>query len=140
MVFGLISPAVCGIILSISLGGAATCPTLKNLAYLISTEKTMKKIKKIEIQDKVFEETYTAHIQSNGTNWLGWIPEVPKVKCEAPTEVVLLKTLEKRLHEALVAEEEAWEKQFKADVKAGKLDKFRKEALEDVRAGRVKYL
>ena len=100
----------------------------------------MKKIKKVEIQNKVFEESYTAHIQSNGTNWLGYIPEIPKVKCEAPTEVVLLKTLEKKLHEALVAEEEAWEKQFKADVKAGKLDKFRKEALEDVRAGRVKYL
>ena len=100
----------------------------------------MEKIKRVEIQDKVFEETYTAHIQSNGTNWLGWIPEVPKVKCEAPTEVLLLKTLEKRLHEALVDEEEAWEKQFEADVKAGKLDQFRKEALEDVRAGRFKYL
>ena len=100
----------------------------------------MKKIKKVEIQDKVFEETYTAHIQSNGINWLGWIPEVPKVKCEASTEVALLKTLEKKLREVLIAEEEAWEKQFEADVKAGKLDKFRKEALEDVRAGRVKYL
>ena len=100
----------------------------------------MEKIKKVEIQDKIFEETYTAHIQINGTNWLGWIPEVPKVKCEASTEAVLLKILEKKLHEALVAEEAAWEKQFEADVKAGKLDKFRKEALEDVRAGRVKYL
>ena len=100
----------------------------------------MKQIKTIEIQDKVFEETYTAHIQENSTSWLGWIPEVPKVKCEEQTEAVLLKTLEKELHEALVAEEEAWEKQFEEDVKAGKLDKFRKEALEDVRAGRFKYL
>lgn len=98
------------------------------------------KVKKVEIQDKVFEDTYTAHIQSNGTSWLGWIPEVPKVKCEEPTEAVLLKTLETKLHEALIAEEEAWEKQFEADVKAGKLDKFREEALEDVRAGRFKYL
>ena len=100
----------------------------------------MEKIKKVEIQDKVFEETYTAHIQNNGTNWLGWIPEVPKVRCEEPTETVLLKSLEIKLHEVLVAEEEAWEKQFAADVKAGKLDKFRKEALEDVRTGRFKYL
>ena len=100
----------------------------------------MEKIKKIEIHDKIFEETYTAHIQSNGTNWLGWIPEVPKVKCKEPTEAVLLKTLEKRLHDALVAEEEAWEKQFEADVKTGKLDKLREEALADVRAGRFKYL
>ena len=100
----------------------------------------MKKIKTVDIQDKVFEESYTAHIRKNGTNWLGWIPDVPKVKCEAPTESVLLKTLEKRLHEVLVAEEEAWEKQFEEDVKAGKLEHLRKEALEDVRAGRFKYL
>lgn len=100
----------------------------------------MEKIKKVEIQDKVFEETYTVHIQNNGTSWLGWIPEVPKVKCEEPTETGLLETLEKKLHEALVAEEEAWEKQFEADAKAGKLDKFREEAIEDVRAGRFKYL
>lgn len=100
----------------------------------------MEKIKKIEIHDKIFEETYTAHIQNTGTNWLGWILEVPKVKCEEPTEAVLLKTLEKRLHDALVAEEAAWEKQFEADVKTGKLDKLREEALADVRAGRFKYL
>ena len=100
----------------------------------------MKKIKKVEIHDKIFEETYTVHIQNNGTHWLGWIQEVPKVKCEEPTEAVLLKTLEKKLHEVLVAEEEAWEKQFEADVKAGKLDKLREEALADVRAGRFKYL
>ena len=100
----------------------------------------MKEIKTIEIQDKVFEETYTAHIQKNGANWLGWIPEVPEVKCEEQAEAVLLKTLEKELHEALVAEEEAWEKQFEEDVKAGKLDHLRKQALEDVKAGRFKYL
>ncbi len=100
----------------------------------------MGKIKKVEIHDKIFEETYTAHIQRNGTNWLGWIPEVPKVKCEEPTEAVLLKTLEKKLHEVLVAEEEAWEKQFEADVKTGKLDKLREEALADVRSGKFKYL
>lgn len=100
----------------------------------------MEKMKTIQIHDKVFEETYTAHIQRNGTSWLGWIPEVPKVKCGESTEAVLLKTLEKKLHEALVAEEEAWEKQFEKDVKAGKLDRLRDEALEDVRAGRFKYL
>ena len=100
----------------------------------------MKKIITVEIHDTVFEETYTAHIQKNGMNWLGWIPDVPKVKCEEPTKKTLLKTLEVKLHEALVAEEEAWEKQFEEDVKAGKLDHLREEALEEVRAGRFKYL
>ena len=46
----------------------------------------MEEIKTVEIHDKVFEETYTAHVEKNGTSWLGWIPEVPKVKCEEPTE------------------------------------------------------
>ena len=32
------------------------------------------------------------------------------------------------------------EKKFEADVKAGKLDKLREEALKDVQAGRFKYL
>ena len=100
----------------------------------------MEKIKTVEIQDKVFEETYTAHIEKNGASWLGWFPEIPEVRCEEPTEEVLLKTLEKRLHEALVAEEEAWEKQFEENVKTGKLEHLRKEALEDVKAGRFKYL
>ena len=84
----------------------------------------MEKIKTVEIHDQVFEETYTAHIQRNGANWLGWVPDVPEVKCEEPAETVFLKTLEKRLHESLVAEDEAWEKKFEGDVKAGKLDRL----------------
>ena len=100
----------------------------------------MEQIEKINIHDKVFEETYTAHIQRNGTSWLGWIPDVPKVKCEASTKKMLLKTLENKLHEALIAEEEAWEKKFEADVKAGKLEQLREEAIKDVQAGRFKYL
>ena len=96
----------------------------------------MKKVKKVDIQDKVFEETYTAHIQSNGTKWLGWIPDVPQVTCEAMTEVMLLKTLEKKLHEALVAEEEAWEKQFEEDVKAGRLDHLAEKAVKNYRDGK----
>ena len=100
----------------------------------------MEQIKKVDIHDNVFEETYTAHIRRNGTNWLGWIPAVPKVKCKAPTQKVLLKNLENKLHDALVAEEEAWEKKFEADVKAGKLEPLREEALKDVRMGRFKYL
>ena len=100
----------------------------------------MKKIKKVEIHNKVFEESYTAHIQKNGTNWLGWIPDVPKVKCEEFTEQALLKTLENRLHEALVAEEEAWEKRFEEDVKAGRLDHLSEQAVENYREGKYRSI
>ena len=96
----------------------------------------MEQIQIIEIEDPIYEETYTAHIQKNGVAWSGWIPEVPEVKCEENTQEELLQTLVKKLHETLVAEDEVWEKQIEEDVKAGKLDHLRKEALEDLRAGK----
>lgn len=96
----------------------------------------MEQIQIIEIEDPIYEETYTAHIQKNGAAWSGWIPEVPEVKCDENTQEELLKTLVKMLHETLVAEDAAWEKQIEEDVKAGKLDHLRKEALEDLRAGK----
>lgn len=95
----------------------------------------MEKIQTVEIEDPVYEETYTAHIQKNGAAWMGWIPEVPEVKCEENTQEELHKVLVKVLHKTLVAEDEAWEKQLEEDVKAGKLDHLRKEVLEDLRAG-----
>ena len=100
----------------------------------------MEEIKTVDIHDKVFEETYTAHIQRNGANWLGRIPDVPKVKCEAPTEAVLLEDLKKKLHEALVAEEDAWEKQFEEDVKAGRLDRLSEKAIKNYREGKYRSI
>ena len=64
---------------------------------------------------------------------------MPKVKCEEPTEA-LLKVLEKRLHEALVAEEEAWEKQFEEDVKAGLLDHYAEKAAKNYREGKYRSI
>ena len=90
----------------------------------------------VEIKDTVYEETYIAHIQKNGAAWMGWIPEVPEVKCEENTQEALLKTLATVLHQTLVAIDEAWEKQFEKDVKAGHLDALRKEALADLREGK----
>ena len=51
----------------------------------------MAKIQTVEIEDPVYEETYTAHIQKNGAAWMGWIPEVPEVKCEENTQEELHK-------------------------------------------------
>lgn len=96
----------------------------------------MEEIQIVEIEDPVYEETYTAHIQKNGASWMAWIPEVPEVSCEENTQEELLQTLIEKLHETLVAVDEAWEKQFEKDVKAGHLDDLRKEALADLRAGK----
>lgn len=91
----------------------------------------------IEIVDPVFEETYTAHIRKKSAGWRGWIPDVPEVECEGKTKTELLKRLAARLREALEAREEAWDKQLEANIKAGKLDHLREEALEEIKAGRV---
>ncbi len=98
----------------------------------------MEQMKTVDIHDKIFDETYIAHIQKNGANWLGQIQDVPIVKCEAPTETVLMKTLEKKLHEALIAEEEAWEEQFEEDVKAGRLDHLGDKAIKNYREGKYR--
>ena len=91
----------------------------------------------VEIVDPVFEETYIAHVTKKAAGWHGWIPSVPEVACEGKTKIELLKRLTTQLREALEAREEAWDKQLEADIKAGKLDHLRKEALEEIKAGRV---
>lgn len=97
-------------------------------------------IQPFDIEDPIFEESYTAYVTKRSSKWCGWIPDVPEVECEEKTKTELLKTLADRLHEALEAEEEEWNKLFGEAVKAGKFEPLREEALEDVRAGRFTYL
>ena len=101
---------------------------------------TMTSIRTFEIEDPVFEETYTAHVKKDSTGLTGWIPDVPEVECTAQTEEDLLKILLSALQEALETEEEEWKRQFKEAVKTGKFELLREEALEDVRTGRFTYL
>ena len=87
--------------------------------------------------DPVYEEPYAANITKKSNGWRGWIPDIPEVKCEAKTRSQLLKTLAIKLREVLASREEAWDKQLEADIKSGKLERLREEALEDIKAGRV---
>ena len=100
----------------------------------------MEKTQTVKIQYLDPLETYTAHIKKNGSAWIGWIPEVPEVRCEENTRTDLLKTLETELHAVLAAEWEEWCKQFEEDVNAGRLDHLGDKAVEDLRAGRCKDL
>ena len=100
----------------------------------------MEKIQTVEIYDAEYETTYTAHIQRNGSEWIGWIQEHPKVKCEESTQKALLETLETTLYETLEADWEAWDKQIEEDARTGRLDKLHEGILEDLRAGRCKDL
>ena len=81
-------------------------------ASILEQKAENTQIQTVEVIDPVFEETYTAHITKKLSKWYGWIPDVSEVACEAKTKKELLKTLTVKLHEALVAEEEKWEKKF----------------------------
>ena len=94
-------------------------------------------IQSVEIVDPVYEEPYAANITKKSSGWRGWIPDIPEVRCEAKTRSQLLKTLVTKLREVLASREEAWDKQLEADIKSGKLESLREEALEDIKAGRV---
>ena len=98
----------------------------------------MERIQTVEIQYLDPLETYTAYIQKNGSAWIGWIPEVPEVKCEESSRQKLLKTLKSELHTVLETEWEEWCKQFEEDVNTGRLDHLSEKALEDLRASRCK--
>ena len=94
-------------------------------------------IQSVEIVDSVYEEPYAAYITKKSSGWQGWIPDIPEVKCEAKTRSQLLKILATKLREVLESREEAWDKQLEADIKSGRLESLREEALEDIKAGRV---
>ena len=103
----------------------------------------MSQVHTIEVHEQGFDETYTVHTEQNADGWIGWIQELPEVKCQRKTKKELLKVLEIELHERLEAyrvEAEVWDKQFEEDAKAGKLERFAEEALTDFRAGKCENI
>ena len=75
-------------------------------------------------------------IEKNGTQWVGWIPEHPNIKCEKKTREAVQKQLPIKLHETLVEKEKEWEKQLKNDLETGKLDHLIEKAVENYNAGK----
>ncbi len=100
----------------------------------------MDHIQTVKIHDVEDGEIYTAKIEKNGKRWIGWIQEHPKVKYEADTQAVLLETLENTLYQVLEADWQAWDKQLKEDVKAGKLDAILKQVSVDFHVGKCEDL
>ena len=92
----------------------------------------------LEIEDPRFEETYTAYVTRTPSGWSGRIPDIPEIdKCEASTPKALLESLKDNLYEVLKTRSDAWDRQIEDDVKAGRLDHLREEALEEIKAGRA---
>ena len=103
----------------------------------------MSQVHTIEVQEHGFVETYTVYAEQSGKGWMGWIQELPEVNCERKTKTELLKVLEIELHKRLEiykTEAEVWDRQFEEDAKAGKFERFAKEALADFRAGKCEEI
>ena len=103
------------------------------------TEQRVKneRIYTIEIGEPEWGETYVVYVTKGLDKWSGWIPDVPEVdKCEGSTKKLLLIALKDQLSQVLEARADAWDRQIEEDIKAGRLEHLRKEALEDVKAGR----
>ena len=47
------------------------------------------------------QQTYTAVVKRDGTDWIGWIAEVPGVNCQEATRTELLASLRTTLAEAI---------------------------------------
>ena len=97
---------------------------------------TMTSIRTFEIEDPTFEETYTAYVKKDTIRWTGWIPHILEEEYTAKTEEDLREILADKLHEALVAEQEAWEKQLEEDAENGFLDHLSEKAVQNYQAGR----
>ncbi len=88
------------------------------------------------IYNKLFDETYTAHIQKNGEGWEGSIMEHPEVECVAETAEVVQQKLPDMLEQTLIAKEKAWDQQIMEDMEAGRLDHLIEKAIQDYKAGK----
>ncbi len=61
------------------------------------------------IHNKLFDETFTAHIEKNGTAWVGLVPDIPELKCHGDTVEAVEQKLPGEVNQELLREEEAWE-------------------------------
>ena len=103
----------------------------------------MEKVVSHSMEKQGIGETYTFHIQRNGEGWIGWIQEIPEVTVEEGTREKLVNTLTSEFKRTLIEYEiqaEMWDKQFEEDVKAGRLDKFAEEAIQDFQEGKCEEI
>ena len=88
------------------------------------------------IYNELFDETYTAHIQQNGTGWEGRVVDFPEIECVEETAEAVQQKLPDMLQQTLVVKEEALDQQIKEDMETGRLDHLIEKAIENYKAGK----
>ena len=92
------------------------------------------------IHNKLFDETFAAHIEKNGTGWVGLVPDIPEIKCHGNTVEAVEQELPKEVNLILIREENDWETRFKEDVKAGRLDHLIEKSMQNINEGKYTKL
>ena len=91
------------------------------------------------IHNKLFDETFIAHIEKNGAGWVGLVPDIPELKCYGDTIEEVEQKLPGEVNQELIREE-AWETRFKEDVKAGRLDPLIEKSMQNINEGKYTKL
>ena len=92
------------------------------------------------IHNKLFDETFIAHIEKNGAGWVGLVPDIPELKCYGDTIEEVEQNLPGEVNQELIREEEAWETRFEEDVKAGRLDHLIEKSMQNINKGKYTKL
>ena len=61
------------------------------------------------IHNKLFDETFIAHIEKNGAGWVGLVPDIPELKCYGDTIEEVEQKLPGEVNQELIREEAEWE-------------------------------
>ena len=92
------------------------------------------------IHNKLFDETFTAHIEKNGDGWVGLVPDIPEIKCHGDTVEAVEQKLPDEVNQELIREEEAWERLLTEAATSETIAKLEAQALQNYNEGRYTEL
>ena len=87
------------------------------------------------IHNKLFDETFTAHIEKNGTGWVGLVPDIPELKCYGNTIEEVEQKLPSEVNQELIREEEAWERLLTKAARSETIAKLEAQAQQNYDEG-----
>ncbi len=92
------------------------------------------------IHNKLFDEMFTAHIEKNGTGWVGLVPDIPELKCHGDTVEAVEQKLPGEVNQELLREEEEWELLLVEVAKSETLAELEAQAQQNYNEGRYTEL
>lgn len=92
------------------------------------------------IHNKLFDETFTAHIEKNGAGWVGLVPDIPELKCYGDTIEEVEQKLPGEVNQELIRGEEAWERLLTESAMSETIAKLEAQAQQNYNEGKYTEL